>query len=94
MILEMYYFLCNLTLKNEQRDNVQFESCHTEFIFPNKTLFSEKGTLFEGRKKKIEIKKGKNPELHPPTRTFNLIKQPPQDCSTVAQVPQGQDSSS
>lgn len=79
--MEMYYFLCNLTLKKEQRDNVQFESCHTEFIFPNETFFSEKGTSFEGEKKE---KRKKNSELHPPTRTFNLIKQPPQDCSTIA----------
>lgn len=56
--MEMYYFSCNLTLKREQRDEVQFESCHTELIFQNETLFSEKGSSFGEEKK---TKKGKKP---------------------------------
>lgn len=101
LILEICYFLCMLNINNkkggekkEEREKVWFEFCHTKgsvlpIFWEGRLMWKKKG----GKEKRRRRRRKKN-ELHPPTRTFNLIKQPPWDCSTVAQAPRGEDSSS
>lgn len=101
LILEICYFLCMLNIKNKKKGGKKRRKRKSlVWILPHKRLspsyFLRREVHVEkkGGKEKRRRRRRKKTELHPPTRTFNLIKQPPWDCSTVAQAPRGEDSSS